>query len=222
MKKNKLLTIAFISLVFVIFCIIFTSKDPINKSDQNLSFATQINETLNKGAYLEEIENPGLATPIDIHTGQIKKYFKMENILFALVLRNSMNISLTLPSDFTPQFSGVLVAKQGDSQWSKLIELRDVTKTDKNNPYYLLNDNQKLSLTVVDQNGAGSGEGIMKVFALSDRSNWELENCYYFGENFSNPTIDGDYLAFSTNFSRQTPQPIESCNTVQLINSEQQ
>jgi hypothetical protein len=97
------------------------------------------------------------------------------------------------------------------------LEIKDSVTTDKNNPYYLVTDGNNLLLTVVDQNGAGSGEGIMKVFALTQTENWELKSCYYFGGHYSDPSTDGDYFASSADFSKQTPQSIEPCNNVQLI-----
>lgn len=179
-------------------------------------FAIQINQLLEKGFTIQTISNPKLVLPADIDERQIKKYFQIDHILFALVLRNSMNVILELPSDTTPSFVGILVAEQGQTKWTKLVTIKDSEAADKNNPYYLLVDNKNLLLTVVDQNGTGSGEGLMKVFALTETSTWNLKSCYYFGENYNDPAIDGDYLAFSAKFSKQTPQPIESCNNVQL------
>ncbi len=127
---------------------------------------------------------------------------------------------LSLPSDFTPSFVGVLVSEQDDDQWTKLVEIKDEEATDKNNPYYLTVANEQLLLTIVDQNGAGSGEGIMKVFALSETSEWNLWGCYYFGGGYSGPSTDGDYFAFSIKFSEQTSQPVGSCSNIQLISNE--
>ncbi|MFH0837854.1 MAG: hypothetical protein V1880_01140 [Patescibacteria group bacterium] len=202
----------------IIIALVFTSLFLVGCStSQKLSFTEQINLSLRNNFTAEEIDNPNLTLPSDINAGQIEKYFKIDNILFALVLRNSMNVVLSLPIDFTPTFSGVLVAKQGNTKWIKLLEIKDTGATNKNNPYYLVVDNQKLLLTIVDQNGAGSGEGIMKVFALSETDKWKLESCYYFGGNYDDPSTDGDYFSFSAKFSEQTLQPIETCNNVQLL-----
>jgi hypothetical protein len=222
--KSKILFAMLLGSLFFAGCSTLLLKEPVkpvgNQNEQKLSFFTQISQLLKTGATIEEIDNPKIALPADINEGQIKKYFKLDNIVFALVLRNSMNVVLSLPNDFTPSFVGVLVAEQGDKQWTKFLEIKDSEPTSKNNPYYLMVDSQKLLLTVVDQNGAGSGEGIMKVFALTETSSWNLESCYYFGRSYSDPSIDGDYFAFSTKFSRQTWQPIEVCNNVQLIPKE--
>jgi hypothetical protein len=188
-----------------------------NKNDQTVSFITQIDQSLAKGASIKEIDNPNLTLPLDINISQIKKYFQIDTILFALVLRNSMNVVLSLPTNFTPSFAGVLIAQQGDTQWTKFIEIKDRKETDKNNPYYLAVNNNKLLLTIVDQNGAGSGEGYMKVFALSEIGTWKLESCYYFGAHYNDPSTDGDYFAFSVNFAKQKPEAKASCNNIQFI-----
>lgn len=223
MKSKIVITLIFTTL-FLAGCSTLPPNEPTkqleNTNEQKLSFSAQINQALKNNSTIEEVDNPNLILPSDIDAGQIKKYFKIDNILLALVLRNSMNVVLTLPNDFTSMFAGVLVAEQGDTQWSKLIEIKDAETTNKNNPYYLIVDNQKLLLTIVDQNGAGSGEGVMKVFALSEAGSWKLEQCYYFGGSYNDPSTDGDYFAFSTKFSKQTTQPIESCNNVQLIDKE--
>jgi hypothetical protein len=157
--------------------------------------------------------------PSDINEAQVEKYFQMDDLFFALVLRRSMNVPLfSLPDDFTPTYAGVLVAQQGQVEWTRWVEIRDSVATDKNNPYYLITDNQRLLLTVVDQNGAGSGEGEMKVFALTETNDWVLEGCYYFSSFYSSdPETDRDYFASSVAFSRQTKQPLDRCTKVHLI-----
>ena len=229
--KSKILIIFVLISLFFTGCSALTPKESDKqtgiKNEQKLSFATQIDQLIKKGATVKEIDNPKLTLPADINEGQIKKYFTLDTTLFALVLLPSMNIPLSLPTNFTPSFSGVLIAKQGDTQWTKLVEIKDAGTIDKNrpsytnNPYYLIVDNKQLLLTVVDENGAGSGEGIMKVFALSGTDGWTLKDCYYFGLHYSDPETNGDYFAFSTKFSEQTTEPKTTCiNDVQLISKE--
>lgn len=187
----------------------------IGKLVQSGKYASQISDALLKGSTISEIENPNLTLPSDINTAQIKKYFKMDEILFALVLRNNMNVVLDLPTDFNPTFAGVLVANEGDDTWSVLTKIEDKADINKNNPYYLAVEGNKLLLTVVDAGGAGSGEGIMSVFDLSNKN---LESCYYFGLSFNDPEVDGDYYEYSAKFSEQEAEPIESCSGVGLSN----
>ncbi|MFA6424010.1 MAG: hypothetical protein WCV83_01700 [Candidatus Magasanikbacteria bacterium] len=223
MKSKILIAWIVAGLFFVVFAV-FAQRKPSQQSENTIepkfSFTTQTVQLLQSGFDIKEISKPDLILPKDINEGQIKKYFKIDNILFALVLRSSTNVVLSLPANFTTSFSGVLVAKQGDARWFKLLEITDVETMSKNNPYYLVVDNKELLLTVVDQNGAGSGEGMMKVYALSETTNWGLEGCFYFGASYNDLLTDGDYFAFSTIFSKQVPQAIRLCNSVKLISNE--
>lgn len=189
-----------------------TTSPPI-KSPQKLSFTARIRQSLMNGFTIEEINNPNLAFPSDVNVGQIEKYFKLDNVLFALVLRNSSNVFLP-GAFFHPSFVGVLAADQGDTQWSKLVKIKG-TGQRHDNPYYLMVNNRELLLTIVDEKGGGSGEGLMKVFALSETGNWMLAGCCDFGASYS--SAKGDYFAFSTKFSEQTLEPIEKCKYVQLF-----
>ncbi len=181
------------------------------KEEQNLSLSSTIANTLQSGAKIGEITKPALGFPSDINESQVKKYFQLGDLRFALVLRSSMNVPLQLPADFIQSFAGMLAARKGESAWEKWLEIKDTnpdsakSQSSKNNPYYLWVDGERLLLSVVDQNGAGSGEGLMKVFALSEKGLWELDACYYFGGRYSDSERDGDYFAFSSKLSKQDP-----------------
>lgn len=166
---------------------------------------------------IDEIAAPQLALPAGIHEGQIKKYFQLGDMKFALVLRNSMNVLLSLPEDFSANFSGVLIAKQSDTQWKKWLEIKDTNETDKNNPYYLFLDKETLYMTVVDQRGGGSGEGVMYLMALASEDSWKLQGCYYFGHNYGDPETDGDYFAHSIDLEKQLSEPLETCSNLVLV-----
>ncbi len=183
----------------------------------------QIINTLKSGASIQEISAPATTLPLppDIDQDQIEKYFKLGDILFALALRPSMNAPMmTLPKGFIPSFSGVLIAGKNYKQWTKLLEIKDKTPGDssKNNPYFLWESGDQLFLSVVDQNGAGSGEGAMKIFTINETGAWELADCYYFGGSYSDPALDGDYFAFSSKLSKQEKLPIANCeDDVELL-----
>jgi hypothetical protein len=161
-----------------------------------------------------EISNPGLVFR-SVDEGQVVKYFQMNDLIFALAMTESTNVDLSLPSGFNPTFVGVLVAEENNSEWVELATVEG-DSGDKNNPYYLFVSNGKLMLTVVDQNGAGSGEGVMNVFALSSSGNWDSQGCYYFGSNYNGPSADGDYYAYSAKLSNQSSQPMSSCSGVEV------
>ncbi len=179
--------------------------------------AYDISAKLEEGENIVEILNPGFTLPEDIHENQVNKFFELDEINFALVLQNSMNIVLDVPQEFEVSFVGVLIGNEDDEVWEKLLEVVDDEETDKNNPYYLWNEGEDLYLTVVDQNGAGSGEGVMKLFYSQTAEEWEVESCYYFGGNYNDPSTDGDYYEFSMNLEGQDEQPIEDCENVRIV-----
>ena len=174
------------------------------------TMAEKVLETINSGKALNEIENPGFVFPEDIDNQQANKFFQLGNYSFALIVQPSMNIPLSLT--YTPSFVGGLIAEDGDDTWSKFFEITDSDTSDKNNPYFLWIENEQLTLSVVDQKGAGSGEGVEKVFALQLDGTWELDGCYYFGSNFNS----GDYFEHSSNLEAQNSQPLSSCNNMAL------
>ena len=196
----------------------------LSACSHNLQSPTQEIYTLvQNGTPLQEISNQNLSLPNDIYNGQVLKYFRIGDVLLALVLRSSMNIGLSLPTVNTETtFGWILIARTWATQWSKLIEIKDsnIDISLKNNPHYLTLDEQKrLLLTVVDHNGGWSGEGIMKVFILSPKGERILQSCYYFGTNLDSNGIDTieKYLAYSIDFATHTPEPITSCqNTVAI------
>lgn len=181
-----------------------------------LDYNIQIIDVLKAGMVIKKINNPSLKLPPNINEAQILNYFQLGNIYFALVMRSSMNVVLNVPKDHNATFTGILVSKQGEPQWVSFTEIKDKQVNDKNNPYYLWTDSNKLQLSVVDQNGAGSGEGTMKLFTFSNNGNWELTGCYYFGGTYNEPSVDGDYFAYSTKLSKQTPKPLIECNNLTI------
>ncbi len=194
-----------------------TQKDRIAQTSP-VSFA-EINQAFKTGASLTKIQNPNLALPEDIRPFQIKYYFQIGNIFLAPVLRTSMNVYFEeQPLPFTTTFSGILAAHTDDQQWQKILEVKDTTpeSSSKNNPYYLWEQDRTLWMSVVDQNGAGSGEGVMKAFALEQDNTWKMKDCYYFGNRVEGP----DYFSYSSQLSKLDKVQKESksnCALVEII-----
>lgn len=159
----------------------------------------------------DEISNPDFILSADINPSQIVKYFMKDDVYYALVLQPSMNVLLTLPSNFKSTFVGVLRARKSDKAWSKYIEIKDVNPADKNNPYYLWLTKDQIRLTVVDQNGAGSGEGLMKVFKI-ENNKAELIGCYY----YSGSDSANNYFSNTKNLSKFESQSMESCTNADI------
>lgn len=181
------------------------------------SYNTGIISALRSGLVVKKISDPALIIPSNINKGQILNYFQLGNYYFALVMQYSTNFDLKVPNNYKITFTGLLVAKQGDTQWSVLTEIKDKQSDNANNPYYLWTDSNNLLLSVVDQNGAGSGEGIMKLFTFTSNGDWKLTGCYYFGQSYNVPSVNGDYFAYSSKLSKQIPKPLSECSNVTLI-----
>lgn len=165
-----------------------------------------------------EIGNPNVKLPNFVHPAQIEKYFELGNIKFALVRQSSMNFFVEAPRDFTIAFTGVLVTRD-NQKWYKLLEIRDVGESAyiRNNPYYMWSNDGLLYFTVVDMTGAGSGEGIMKLFESNNGVKWNLSGCYYFGFNYKDSKTSGDYFEYSKYLDEQEERPLSECTNVQLI-----
>jgi len=183
----------------------------------NKSYLPTINHALESGYTVQESRNPTIALPPGIDKTQIEKIFQFGDLLFALAMKPSTNVPLLdLPPGFVPKFSGVLIAHEKSVGWSKFAEIIDIDTQRKSNPYYLWIKDGILTLSLVDQNGAGSGEGNMSIFALGKNGIWAQKGCYYFGANYDNPLSSGDYFASSKQISQQKEQPIENCKGVSI------
>lgn len=180
------------------------------------ALTSEMYQQVKAGSPVKEIADPHMRLPDDVHPGQIKKYFQLGAISIGLVLRPSVNVTLNLPAHFTPSFAGLLIS-EGGTPWRKYLEIRDTEPTDKNNPYYLWARDGQLYLSVVDQSGAGSGEGIMKAMRLSATGEWELDGCYYFGAGYRDPQSDGDYFAFSQYLDRQKQETASACQKGEVV-----
>lgn len=146
-----------------------------------------LKELISSGEELIEIEDPDLELSADIHPNQVLTYFQIGNYYLALALRPSLNTYHYVgPLEDDYPFAGILISSKDGEQWEKFLQVNDTGQdtSNNNNPYYLWLSEGRLHLSVVDTNGAGSGEGKEKVFYTTDGMHWEQKNeCYYFGDN---------------------------------------
>ncbi len=142
----------------------------------------QINDVLSKDAIVEIKDVPPFELPDDIYQKQLRYYFKAGTLYFALAQQGNMNVvfdSPKLDSD-APKASGLLYAEQNDKRWKYLLNIKDKIKEHRNNPFYVWNIKNKIYLLVIDDSGAGSGEGHAKLITSSDGGkNWSIEKCFY-------------------------------------------
>lgn len=183
---------------------------PTGATDKGIT--QRIVQHLQAGETLNEIAAIDRPLPEHVAQEQLQRYFRLGDLIFALALRPSMNVPLTFPKNFTPTFAGLLISAQG-AAWQPYLQLKDRDATAKNNPYYLWLEDDALYLTVVDQLGAGSGEGNLKLLRLATDGVWTVAGCYYFGF-YSGTTPDGDYFAASRQLDRQQPQAAALCDNL--------
>ena len=164
---------------------------------------SKIEQALANGKELLKTDKPSFPLPENIHEAQIDQYYLLGDVFMALVRKPSSNVQLNLPADFNADFAGIIAADNDNQKWEKILTINDLNPNDKNNPYAIWTDGgystpeRYLFLTIVDQNGAGSGEGVMKLLTSNDAENWNQNECYYFGENYNGPKEDGDYFGYS-------------------------
>lgn len=124
--------------------------------------------------------------PSDIHPGQVSKIIGNE---FALVERRSFNRPLLdIPSDVIANFAGVLRWNEEENRWEKFLQVDDTTYPEaptKNNPLDFWwtgspDIDQIPHIVVVDNNGAGSGEGVAKELVADNigLTKWKVVDCY--------------------------------------------
>jgi hypothetical protein len=191
------------------------SAAPTQGEDVGITVTDLINQQLAASESLVVVDEIERKLPEDINSGQIGGYFQLGAASFALVRQPSMNVVLELPQDYQQHFTGLLLSVDGTT-WQKYLELGDAQTTDKNNPYWLWREDGMLYLSIVDQSGGGSGEGILKLEQYMD-GKWQLAGCYYFGANYYGAAEEGDYFASSQKLGQQQEQAPEACQNVKLI-----
>jgi len=110
----------------------------------------------------------------EYYNEQLSTSYEFGGYEYMLVQRSSMN----LPIFKSTNFAGVLRRAQGEPTYEKYLEITSNPDSAKNNLYMLWFDNG-LFLMMVDQVGAGSGEGTAKVIKIVDK-NTELVKCFYY------------------------------------------
>ena len=110
----------------------------------------------------------------EYYNEQLSTTYGFDGYEYVLVQRSSMN----LPIFKSTNFAGVLRRAQGEPTYEKYLEITSNPDSAKNNLYMLWFDNG-LFLMMVDQVGAGSGEGTAKVIKIVGK-NTELVKCFYY------------------------------------------
>ncbi|GIW69415.1 MAG: hypothetical protein KatS3mg101_0162 [Patescibacteria group bacterium] len=114
-------------------------------------------------------KNDGGQTPL-YKNDQIKKVVVGNNFEYTLVQRPSMNLPIYKGTDY----AGVLRRDLGTTYWEEYLRVKSTPDSAKNNPYNLWPEKDSLYLLLVDQNGAGRGEGTAKLLKIGENKRASL------------------------------------------------
>lgn len=137
-------------------------------------------------------ETPLFEIPEGIYPNQLQKYYLIDGTYYAVYQKANLNY----PIVNSTSRSGILYAVEGDSKWKILFEIKELARS-KNNPVNFWKENGTLFVIIVDADGAGSGEGIAKLFESSDKGkSWKIKKCFYltfdlFYKTIKNPSEEG-------------------------------
>lgn len=122
-------------------------------------------------------EFPNAKLPENIASSQIKEVYEFEGKKYALFYKSNLN----LPVNSDIRRSGVLLADKNSERWNLIVEILDKEYSAANNPYKIWYENNLLYLLVVDQYGAGSGEGNAKLIEINPEiDNFNTISCFYY------------------------------------------
>lgn len=213
--KKEILIIFFIITLSLTGCVVDLPKQNTTNRDD---IYNEIVSVLNSGEGLLEVNNPNFTFPEEVNPRQIKKYFRIGDVFFALAEQDSQNTSLDLPEGFSPSFVGLLASIGGSNQWIELIQIKDIDPQDKNNPYYIWRDDFNLNLSVVDQGSkTGIGLGNMKVFSTRDGKTWPIIGCYSFDVISKEYNAKGDTFNFARELAKHKKLSDDKCKGVNII-----
>lgn len=187
MKKLILI----IGLFLLTACTLNEIANPIDKKKpaiNDISLSDQILQSLEGGHNIQYEAIDGQQNyPDDVNPMQVADFFRLDDLYFALYRRSSINENIQASN----ANSGVLI-KQNEEGWGKWLTVKDSGSAAGNNPYYLWSEQGNLYLLAADATGAGSGEGIAKVFQSADGGkNWEMTRCFYWvGPEFNQEYLD--------------------------------
>lgn len=221
-KGFVLVPILMIVLLFVVIGVVFSSKGIFSQNKMNTPIViTEVKDNppdSQKNVNQEDVpvQVGKYSLPSGIYGVQIEKTYQFEGTDYALVLRPSMNVNLrSIPNDTEITFVGVLTANKDNSTWEKSWVIQDGNATQKNNPYHMWSSDEQLILAVVNQNGAGSGDGLMTLVDMHSSPNPKVVGCYYFS-GYGQPSTHGDYFEYTKLLDKHELRDIAECENWKL------
>jgi hypothetical protein len=157
------------------------------------------------GNIIDEI--PEFTLPPGLEAPQLLDAQIIDSTYFVKFLKSNMNF----PIYSSIQRSGMLYAKEGDTNWKIFYEITDLAEQDhssyKNNPYDFWREGDLYYSVIVDTNGAGSGEGNGKLITIDKQSKqWNIIDCFYY--------VPESYSQYTSSLPDSTPlsQAIQAYN----------
>jgi len=137
--------------------------------------------------------------PSDYYQAQAGSVYQFGDLFFVFVLQKNVNTPLLdLPADVQTKQSGVLVSGDKGAHWQSFLVYENPVMAGglafHVNPIGMFVKENRFFIDVEDGAGAGSGEGQLTRFVLSDdQTSWEIEGCYYYIQEVYDQ-VDGLWL----------------------------
>jgi hypothetical protein len=140
----------------------------------------EIQNKLNQGKKIVEAESvPKFQLPPGIFVEQLWRLFKLDDIYFAVYVRQNSNFFGSTMPEGTVQ-SGILWARKGDRAWHKFFVAQDKSSDDLNNVIYLWNQNDKMQMLVQEPDRSASGAGLGRILnSLDGGKTWKIDRCFF-------------------------------------------
>lgn len=132
---------------------------------------------------------PAMGLPAGVEEAQIGDVYDLgideDALSFLFVLQKNMNTPLLELSQGTQtEWGGVLVSADDGAHWQSFLTYQNPTSEQgfviRHNPVGMFVERGELFIDIADAAGAGSGEGHLTRFVLSnDHREWMVEGCYY-------------------------------------------
>lgn len=145
--------------------------DPVNNNCSFLGSPDRSEVTPTPVIYL------GREIPVGILSGQLTYPHSIEGVDFLIYRKSSRHFFHESNGE-----AGVLYAEPDSTKWKVLLEIED-SSIGKNNPYLIGMTSDKYYLLIIDDRGAGSGEGVGKLISIDrDSGLHSTDRCFYYGD----------------------------------------
>lgn len=145
-------------------------------------------------------EPPHLALPNGVYKQQvyiepkyIDNFYEYDGRYFAVYFQSNINF----PIEKDNGGSGILVANMADISWGKFIDIVDTNQAD-NNPILFWRESGVFYALIVDDRGAGSGDGIAKLVEINESGReFTTLKCFYYSQE--------DFLTIVSKYNEDLP-----------------